>query len=269
MNRPLTAFVGAALLLCVGCSGALDGDATRQSKGSKKVEASAPQANQGDAVRAAVAASSRSSARIDELIEIQGDGKTYKITVSGDFDLAKDKGRLAVNFPGGAVSRLDEIFAGGTVYLRGVQGLEDGWGSIARDKAEAHYALRAPVNDPEHVLRQVAAMRKVSKVGQEQVNGAPAVHYRGMIDHATLTLRMAPEARANADEMRDVLDDEIPVFADAWIDAQGRLVRARLSLTGLASVTATLNLLDLGKPVAAEAPDDVTPLNSAKGVLLG
>jgi hypothetical protein len=258
--------VGIAMLLCAGCSGASGDDATDPAG-----SASAPSADHGPAIRAAVAATGKSTARIDEQIELRDGATTYKISVTGSFDLAKDKGRLSVDFPGGGISHLDEIFAGDTVYLRGVQGFEDQWGAMARDKAEAHYALRAPLNDPEHVLRQVAAMRKASKVGMEEVNGAPAVHYRGMLDHATLTLRMAPKARAIAEKMRDALGSEIPVFADAWVDASGRLVRARLSLTSMTSVTATVTLSDLGKPVTADAPapGDVIPLSSATGVLPG
>ncbi|MFF3325263.1 LppX_LprAFG lipoprotein [Streptomyces sp. NPDC002889] len=264
MRRP-PILIGIAVLLCAGCSGASGDDAAGPGS------ASVPPTDHGSAVRAAVAATGRSTARIDERIEVRDGDTTYRISVTGRFDLAKDKGRLSVDFPGGAISHLDETFAGDTVYLRGVQGSENTWGSIARDKAEAHSALRAPVNDPEHVLRQVAAMRKASKVGKEEVNGAPAVHYRGMLDHATLTLRMAPKARANAEKMRDLLDSDIPVFADAWVDEKGRLVRARLSLTSMTSVTATMTLSDLGKPVTANAPapGDVMPLSSTAGVLPG
>ncbi|MGR8008664.1 hypothetical protein [Streptomyces hypolithicus] len=118
--------------------------------------------------------------------------KTYTMDITGSFDLAGDKGHLAVDL---GAAHIDEIFANGNAYVKGVQGVGDGWGSIRRDKAEAHYVLRAPLNDPEHVLQQVAAMRQITKIGQEQVDGVPAAHYRGTIDYTTLTLRMAPRER--------------------------------------------------------------------------
>ncbi|MFF3688683.1 LppX_LprAFG lipoprotein [Streptomyces sp. NPDC002187] len=265
MRRSIT-LLCAAVLLCAGCSGDPDKDAA---DGAGK--SSAPSADHGRAVRAAIAATGRTTARIEKKIET-GDGtKTYTITVAGGFDLAAEKGRLAVDLPGGAISRLDEIFADGDVYLRGVQGVEDTWGSMPRDKAEGHYMLRAPLNDPEHTLKQVAAMRRVSKLGDEKVNGVPATHYRGMIDHATLTLRLAKSARSKADEMRDLLGSEIPVFADAWVDGEGRAVRVRLSFTSSIKSEVTMTLSDFGKPVTASAPpsSEVVPLTSVKGVLPG
>ncbi|WP_370418097.1 hypothetical protein AB8O64_05260 [Streptomyces sp. QH1-20] len=131
--------------------------------------------------------------------------------------------------------------------------------------------LRAPLNDPEHVLRQAAGMRKVSKVGEEKVNGMPAVHYRGILEDNVVTLRLAQDMRAQWAAGKKQIG-EIPVFADIWVDRNGRVARTLLSCAmGPVSVTVTMNLADFGKPVEAVAPDPdkVTPVPSSGGVLTG
>ncbi|WP_406739894.1 hypothetical protein [Streptomyces atratus] len=276
MQRHLVPLVVAAALLCAGCSGGSGSGSAREAEKSGKASPSRSAEDHGAAVRAAVAATKKSSARIDERIEI-GDGTAeYVVSVKGDFDWAGAKGRLAVALrnaasPGKTSPRMDEIFDGDTVYMGGFAEMEGSWGSIRRDKAEAHYVLRAPMNDPEHVLRQVAQMRRISKVGEETVNGTPAVHYRGVLPDETVTLRMAKDMRAKIDNAREKIGG-ITVYADAWIDRNGRIVRTRLDWPmGAAGAKVTMNLTDHGKPVRAKAPDPgkVVPMPSLGGPLPG
>ncbi|MFF9566485.1 hypothetical protein [Streptomyces sp. NPDC014685] len=279
---PLVPLVVAAALLCAGCSGESgsgSGSGSGAARGAgkdAKASGADSKADHGAAVRAAVAATERSSARIDERIEI-GDGTTnYVISVKGDFDWAGDKGRLAVDLrnpavPGKTSPRMDEIFAGDTAYFGGFAEMEGSWGSIRRDEAEAHYALRAPMNDPEHVLRQVAQMRRISKVGEETVNGVRAVHYRSTLTEKTVTLRMAKDMKAKIATIRKQIGG-LTVYADAWIDRNGRIVRPRLDLPlAAAGVKATMDLTDHGKPVRAKAPapDEIVPMPQVGGPLPG
>ncbi|MFP3990865.1 hypothetical protein U9R90_26030 [Streptomyces sp. E11-3] len=264
MRRAVPLLATAATLLGAGCTGPSDGAAPKPT----------PSDDHGPVVKAAVAATRATTAKINEKIELTDTAKatTHTLTITGNFDLAADKGRLAVDLPGGAISHLDEIFADGKVYVRGFDRLPDTWASIARDKAEAHYLLRAPLNDPEHVLQQVAAMTRISKHSTQQVNGTPATRYRGKLDHATLTSRLAEPTRTKAADQREALGTDIPAFADAWIDPKGRVVRTRLTFHGGgASVTATMTLSDLGKPVKVAAPPspEVVPVTSTTGVLPG
>ncbi|MFF3393321.1 hypothetical protein ACFYW1_20635 [Streptomyces sp. NPDC002669] len=275
---PLVTFVVAAALLCAGCSGE-SGSGSGAARGSGKPARAAgadSAADHGAAVRAAVAATERSSARIDERIEL-GDGTTqYVISIKGAFDWAGDRGHLAVDLrdpavPGKTSPRMDEVFAGDTVYFGGFAEMEGSWGSIRRDRAEAHYALRAPMNDPGHVLRQVAQMRRISKVGEETVNGVRAVHYRGTLTEKTVTQRMAKDMRAKVATMRKQIGG-LTVYADAWIDRSGRIVRTRLDWPlGTAGVKATMDLTDHGKPVRAKAPapDEVVTVPQVGGPLSG
>ncbi|MFE5845612.1 LppX_LprAFG lipoprotein [Streptomyces niveus] len=271
-------FCAAALLAATGCSGEADdvsgGGGAKARPAAGDSTAAAASADPGKALRDAVAATRGTSVRLDQEIEL-GDGtKTYQMSITGDFDLAGDKGRIAVEMPGGVGDkRMDEIFVDGMVYLRGgVKGAEDKWGSISRDKAEAHSVLRAPLNDPEHALVQVAAAKKVSDEGTETVNGSPTTHYRGMLDHATTASRLDKSTRGKMDEARELLGDDLPVFADAWVDDAGRVVRTRLTfdMSG-AGMTTTMTFSDFGQPVKATAPPtaDTVPLTSVAGVFPG
>ncbi|MFF0304727.1 hypothetical protein ACFYTV_28965 [Streptomyces sp. NPDC004562] len=270
MRRPLMLAAAAALLLCVGCS-ATDGggpDEAEAAASSSKAASDAP-----SAVQEAVAALREDSAGFRQKIEVQGDGQVYRITITGGFDFSADEGHLAVDFPGGGIDHSEQVFAEGKIYVRNVLGTgEDTWGAIPRDKAQAHYLLRAPLNDPEHVLQQIAAMRKVSREGEESVEGARAVHYRGILDHRTVTLRMAADVRTKMGQARDILGGDLPVFADAWVDGKGNLVQTRMSanMSG-ARVTVTTVLSDIGEPVRVKVPRaaDTTPISEATGVLNG
>lgn len=268
MRRPLV-LVAAAALLCAGCSSTDAGDHDKAAAASpSSTSSSGPRS----AVRAAVADLREDSAGFRQEIELEGEGQVYGLTVTGGFDFAADRGHLAVDLPGGAIDHSDQVFADGKIYISGVQGVGKAWGVLPRVKAQAHYLLRAPLNDPEHVLQQIAAMREVSREGEEQVHGVRAVRYRGILDHRTVTLRMAPDVRTKTDQARDILGSDLPVFADAWVDDRGRLVQTRMSanLSG-AKVTLTMALSDIGEPVHVTVPKaaDTIPVNEVSGILNG
>ncbi|MFG3722529.1 LppX_LprAFG lipoprotein [Streptomyces massasporeus] len=213
------------------------------------------------------------SAGFRQKVELEGEGKVYGLTVTGGFDFAADQGHLTVDLPGGAIDHSDQIFANGKIYVSGAREIaEDTWGVLPRDKAEAHYLLRAPLNDPEHVLEQIAAMRKVSREGEEDIQGVRAVHYRGILDHRTVTLRMAPDVRTKMDQARDTLGSDLPVFADAWVDGRGRLVQTRTSVNMAgARSTLTMTLSDIGEPVRVTVPrtSETVPVSEVGGILNG
>ncbi|MGH4029535.1 hypothetical protein ACQB60_11440 [Actinomycetota bacterium Odt1-20B] len=267
----LGAGLGAGILLCAGVTGCSlvggDGGGEKDLKG-----AGAPSAVHGEAVRAAVARTSRGTARVVERVDV-GDGeKTYTLTVTGRFDFAAGNGRLEVDFPGGAVDHVEERFVGDTVYVSPLAEADGAWAAVPRDEAKAHAALRAPLNDPEHVLRQVAAARKVSREGGATVGGRRTTHYRGTLDHATATLRLDERTKRTATKMRELLEGDLPVYADTWVDGQGRLVRARLSFYGGSlHSSVTLDLPGQGEPMkpVTRPTGEVTAVRPPSGVLLG
>ncbi|OXS35670.1 LppX_LprAFG lipoprotein [Streptomyces sp. XY006] len=269
MRRPFV-LAAAAALLCAGCSTADAGTGGDSAAASPSAEASSgPRST----VRAAVAALRESRAAFRQEIELEGERKVYGLTVTGDFDFAADRGHLALDLPGGAIDHSDQVFADGRIYLSGVQGIgEDTWGVMDRDRAEAHYLLRAPLNDPEHLLQQIAAMREVSREGEENVQGVRTVRYRGILDHRTLTWRMAPDTRTTMQQARDALGGDLPVFADAWIDSRGRLVQTRTQVNmSRTRSTLTMSLSDIGEPVRVTVPRaaDTVPVSEVGGILNG
>lgn len=222
-----------------------------------------------DAVRSAVAASRNTSERISETIVIANGASTYTLTISGSFDMGADKGALAVDLSGKA--HMDEVFAGTTVCLRGPGGPGRKWAKTVRDQAQAHFILRAPLNDPEFVLQQIAAMDQVSKGAPSKVDGVSATHYSGTLGLAPLTLRMAASTRRDLTEVNGGLG-ALDVDADVWVDPAGRVVRTRTYFNlENTSVTATMTLSDIGRPVTVAVPTDsaVTPAASIGGPLPG
>ncbi|MFI1176796.1 LppX_LprAFG lipoprotein [Streptomyces melanogenes] len=253
MRRTLV-LTAAAALLCAACTRTNDPDAAV-------------------AVREAVAAARQTSAHISTTLDLTaGVGKTYTIATSGGFDLAADRGRLDVRLVQGS-NRAEEIIADGKAYLRNVepQEVEHAWGVADQKSAQAHYLFRAPLNDPQHTLRQVADMTRVQDKGTETVNGATTTRYQGVLDHNTLVLRMAKKAREEVDAMRGEYGRDLPVTAEAWVDAQGRLVQARLSLKDATATVAvlTMSLSDLGKPVRVSAPTGAAPASDTPNILAG
>ncbi|MER5633916.1 LppX_LprAFG lipoprotein [Streptomyces nitrosporeus] len=250
----------AVLLLCTACSGGADSGAEKA-------------VDHGATVRAAIGRTSADSVRVDERIELRSfdSPTTYVFAIAGSFDLAADRGRLTVELEDSGMDPVEEVFVGDTVYVRGSRAVaEDTWASADRSEALTRYFLRAPLNDPEHLLRQVKAMRQVSDEGEERVNGVPAVRYRGTVDHATATLRMTTETRRGLDELRETLGDDVPVYADVWVDGKGRAVRVRLSFFGGMKAMTTMTLSDFGTPVEAEVPPagKVVPVTAGEDVLL-
>lgn len=221
------------------------------------------------AVRSAVAATRNTSARVSETIVLTGKGSTYTLTVNGSIDMASDKGAITVRLPGGAVDHMDEVFAGPAVYLRGFSNLGQKWATTVRAEAQAHYLLRAPLNDPEFVLEQIAMMDQVSLGTPARIDGSTAQHYSGVLDHHALTLRMAADIEQQVTAMSDGLGG---MDADVWVDPAGHVVRTRTTVNlGNQSATVTMTLSDLGRPVTVAVPTaaGVAPAATISGILPG
>ena len=223
-------------------------------------------------MREAVAATGRTSVQINQQLQIDTDDETHTITIAGPFDLAEGRGRLGVDFPGGAISHIDEVFADGKVYVRGASDLPDGtWAALDRDKAVAHYLLRSPLNDPAHVLQQISTLTQVTRGGEEEVDGVRTAHYSGILTDDALTARLAPEVR---DQTQTYLsaNTDIPVSADVWIDPRGRAVKIRIGVeTSTIRSSNTVAYTEPGKAVTVTPPaaKDTSTVTDLSGVLVG
>ncbi|WP_381562082.1 hypothetical protein [Streptomyces eurythermus] len=273
--------VSAIAVLASGCSSGSEGQAAGdKEQRTSRASSPAPAVDAGREVQVAVDTTRRSTARIDDRIRLTGMGEDFTTTVKGAFDMKADRGSLEVSLAQTGTSSeaavpLDEIFHGGTVYFRMPEEMngDTGWRSTSRDKAEVHAVLRAPLNDPEFVLRQVSLAHGFTAAGEEKVNGVPARHYTGKLNHKPLLLRMAKERREKVEEPMVQIGDAFPATADVWVTEDGLITRiVEVCDLGSAKVSSTMNLTDLGKPVTVASPPkgaQAVPASSVGGALLG
>ncbi|MFE3586819.1 hypothetical protein ACFXOY_04765 [Streptomyces niveus] len=257
-SRALTGTVGllcaVALAGLVGCSGESDAPSDAPSDGAGKASP-VPEGDLAGTVVEAVAETRRTSARFDQEITMSDGKQTQLLFIKGDFDMAGDMGRLTVEIPEIDGARAEELFVAGKVYLRAVKETAGPWGYFDRNKSEVHLPLRAPMNDPEHTLFQVGMAKNVYYQGVETMNGAPAKHYRGMLDHLALSLRLGESQQEDANRERAARGEDVPIYADVWIDEAGRVVQTRTAFDfGYNSTTVTTVFSDFGKPVKVTAP---------------
>ncbi|WP_330461042.1 hypothetical protein OIB37_31735 [Streptomyces sp. NBC_00820] len=247
MRHPLSLTAVCAMLLTAGCATAEGG---ASGTGDAKAAASASAVGT-RAVRAALDVTGRTTAHTEQTVELTANTMPpYVISASGAYDFAAHRGTASVGLAD--VARFQEVFTDARIYLRGTAGAESmPWSYIDRADADATHLLRSPGNDPEYTLRQAALGEEFELVGKERTNGAPTTHYRGLLPHKALTLRMTKDAREQADQMRDLLHGRIPATADVWVDAEKRVVRVKftsdIARAGVLSVS-TLTLTKLGEP---------------------
>ncbi|MCZ0208657.1 hypothetical protein OZK63_24930 [Streptomyces sp. UMAF16] len=283
MRRSATLIgISAIAVLASGCSsGSEDGQgAEGKERTTSAASSPAPAVDAGRDIQAAVDTTKQSTARIDDRIRVTGMGQDFTTTVKGAFDMKADRGSLKVSLAQTGTSSdaavpLDEIFHGSTVYFRMPEEMngDTGWRSTPRDQAEVHAMLRAPLNDPEFVLRQVSMAHSVTAAGEEKVNGVPARHYTGKLNHKPLLLRMVKERREKAEEPMVKMGDGLPATADVWVTRDGLITRILLVCDfGSAKVSSTMNLTDLGKAVTVASPPkgaQAVPAASVDGPLVG
>ncbi|MGW9211344.1 hypothetical protein ACWGR4_30760 [Embleya sp. NPDC055664] len=178
-----------------------------------------------------------------------------------------------MDFPEGGISHIDEIFTDGLVHVSNLPQAEGRWATMPRTAAESHYLLRAPLNDPEHVLEQLASIHDTTRVGAEDLDGTPTTHYRGALLEDAITLRITEKIRTGLPDIAPLFPDgRLSIPADVWLSTEGRVVRTRLTLqqAGMDVVTTTA-LSRHGTPVHVDAPatEQTVPVDTIKGVLPG
>ena len=89
-------------------------------------------------------------------------------------------------------------------------------------------------------------LEKVEKIGEEDLDGVAATHYR-------LTLR--PEALGELG-MKDAGITATGVVFDVWVDGDGFTRKFAMDMDGDVPVAMTATLNDINEPVTIEAPED-------------
>jgi hypothetical protein len=64
--------------------------------------------------------------------------------------------------------------------------------------------------------------------GEEKVNGVPARHYTGKLNHKPLLLRMVKKRREKVEEPMVKIGDRLPATADVWVTKDGLITRILL-----------------------------------------
>jgi hypothetical protein len=224
-----------------------------------------------DAARQTVSAGSARVATIVRVIH-PGTGQD-RLSGSGAFDFEESVGRMAIKLVEGddsAGTETTAIFAGPLAYVQVPEGtLPAGkrWVRIdPRNLADVSAAGLGPLvqagqADPSVYLAWLNALGPgVTKIGEEEVRGAPTSRYRAAVDLGLLESQAPPgreaEWSAYVQTLRDRLGTPI-VPVEVWVDDDG-LIRRLYHEYGFAAdgttSTVTTELFDFGVAVEAEAP---------------
>jgi hypothetical protein len=206
-----------------------------------------PGARVADAQQATLDAGSAAFTIDQELTGGQADGT---ITSSGELDFANQRGRVQVELPGlGGEQGVETLFDGDTVYLRLPEGAAPTpWVRLDLEDAEGIPGLESLedlTNDPSRNLSFLEGVTgEVEEVGEEEVRGVPATHYRLTVDLQRAVEEAPEEDRAFLQQQIDTLGvTELPT--EVWLDEEGRIVRQSY----------TLDLEQVELPSAAEGAD--------------
>lgn len=230
------------------------------------------------------------SARIFMNMQMEAPNGRMTTTGEGAVDMATKQGEMTMEMempdaPAGTpdLGTTEAIFEGTTIYMKmpalSAQ-LPPGkpWVSFDLQKVGEQLGMdlgalmQAGGSDPSQSLQYLrGASGEVETVGEEEVRGAPATHYKATIVFDKVVSE-APEDLQDAieptiDILREWLGaDQMPI--DVWIDDEGRMVRQQQSFDYEAgpaqgtSVSMTMEMFDFGTEVDVEppSPSEVTDL---------
>ena len=141
--------------------------------------------------------------------------------------------------------------------------------------------MQSGSSDPSQMLEWLRGVSgDVQVVGEEEVRGAPATHYKGNIDFNKVA-DQAPEQlrkqmKASIDAMTEAIGTDTLPF-EVWIDEQGRAIRMAQSFdfeqgaTAGASMSMTIDIFDFGTEVDIEIPpaSETTDFQELMGSMSG
>lgn len=254
--RRLSALVlGAAVLsACGGSSGSGGGEAKEAAGPSPVAVVKAASAN----------ATGEGSSKLSLVSTTTIGSQDVAFSGEGAFDYTDKTGRLSFSVPGadGAATgggTIEQRIVGDDLYLSLPQ--QDGVFYKIKVADAAGTSLGAST-DPTASLQALQAAGDVEEVGQVEVRGTEATHYRGSYGVAEALEKATGVGKAVLENsLRGAKIETVPF--DAYVDAEGRLVKlvTKIELPGSASTggqpltsQATIELYDFGAPVTVEAP---------------
>jgi hypothetical protein len=189
------------------------------------------------------------SSRIEWRLEQEATEWPFSSTGVGSIDYAKDRGELAM------VLESEQRGKGKRMEMRGVYIGRDSYlavpyhGKMLWQKLPDYEAtgpdrfVPGPGGPrPDEVLDLLVKLSKdVERVGNDEIRGVSADHYRAHVDDKAL-----------GDEAD--LPEPKGLVIDAWIDRDGLLRRIRVPYAGTEGPVEVIDLYDFGVPVDVEAP---------------
>ncbi len=227
------------------------------------------------------------SSRVSFQAEISGSALPERIEFGGEgeFDYETQTGRLAYDMsdliPGAGSGEVELIQQGFVIYMRfpagtqaqlprGKQWLKIDLGALGKDTGiDLGQLSQLNQGDPSQMLRYLrGASEGVEEVGEEEVHGTDATHYRAEVDIDKAVERSLDEVpaetrgavRASAKRLREMIGAKtIPV--DVWIDQEGLTRRMELAYdmempgqSGDLHMEMTMEFFDFGVEVDATRP---------------
>jgi hypothetical protein len=225
-----------ALLLLVGCGGA---------DGSERIAASA---------QATLDAGTARFALSQEFTG--GEQGTGSVAGEGELDFDNARGRVTTLLPG---TEVESIFDGSVVFIRFPEGTAPTpWVRIDIEQAESIPELEQLgelSTDPSQNLAFLQGVSgEVEEVGQEEVRGVEATHYRMTVDLQQAADRAEEDARAYLQQQIEGLGvSELPT--EVWLDGDSRIVRQTYTVdVSDTQVATTVEYFDFGSEVDVEPP---------------
>jgi hypothetical protein len=193
----------------------------------------------------------------------------------GFADFTLPSGTVTLELPGGSSDREQMIFLPGTIFIKppsssrplrpGRPWIFANFADIAKYKvAFPPYIVQTELVNPALVLSELAwGTTAATSSGLTSFHGSRARHYRATVN---LSRALAHATGPAAAEFTQTIDAQItasggnafssPVslHIDAWIDASGRVIGARVTPPGAGIGTVTLALDNFGSEVTANKP---------------
>ena len=230
------------------------------------------------------------TARMSMDMEMDGPTGLVTSTAEGAFDMASKRGHMTMEMdmaeaPAGTpdMGTVEAVFDGTVIYMKmpalsaQIPGGKP-WISFDLQKAGEQLGLdlgalmQSGTSDPTQTLQYLrGASGDVEVVGEEEIRGVTATHYRATVSFAKIVEQAPDDVRDAVEATIDQLEewmgsDEMPI--NVWIDSEGRMVRQMQSFEYAAgpaagtSVTMTMEMYDFGVDVDVEVPpaSDVTDI---------
>ena len=172
------------------------------------------------------------------------EGAPMTITTSGSFDTSDSdspNSHMQMDISG---MKVEMILVDGEAFIK-MALLGDQWMKMDPEDAAEMAGTSGP-DIGQWTEDYAKNIEKVEKIGEEDLDGVAATHYR-------LTLR--PEALGELG-MKDAGITATGVVFDVWVDGDGFTRKFAMDMDGDVPVAMTATLNDINEPVTIEAPED-------------